>query len=112
MAKYMLVFRGGDVPQGSPEQLQQHMQKWMAWFQALTRDGIYKDQGAPLERAGKVVRGSHKAVSDGPYAEAKDLVGGYAIIEARDLDAAAEIAKGCPTYEVDGLVEVRPVRQM
>ena len=41
-----------------------------------------------------------------------DMVGGYAIIEARDLDAAAEIAKGCPTYEVNGLVEVRPVRQM
>jgi hypothetical protein len=112
MAKFMLVFRNDSAPQGSPEQLQQHMQKWLTWFQALTRDGIYKDQGAPLEPTGKVVRGSRKLVSDGPYAEAKDLVGGYAIIEARDLDAAAEIAKGCPTYEVNGLVEVRPVRQM
>jgi len=111
MAKYMMIFRGGDVP-SSPEQIQQQMQKWYTWFQGLTRDGVYHDQGAPLEKDGKVVRGRRRAVSDGPYAEAKDLVGGYAIIEAKDLDAAVEIAKGCPTYEVDGMVEVRPVRPM
>jgi len=111
MAKYMMIFRGGDTPP-SPELIQQHMQKWYTWFQGLTRDGVYRDQGAPLEKDGKVVRGRRKVVSDGPYAEAKDLVGGYAIIEARDLDAAVEIAKGCPTYDVDGLVEVRPVRPM
>jgi hypothetical protein len=109
MAKYMMVFRGGEPPK-SPEQLQQHMQKWMTWFEGLTRDGVYQGAGAPLEPAGKVVRGRRKAISDGPYAEAKDLVGGYAIIEARDLDAAVQIAAGCPTYEVDGVVEVRPVR--
>jgi hypothetical protein len=112
MAKFMLVFRNDGVPKGSPEQLQQHMQKWLTWFQALTRDGIYEGQGAPLEPGGKVVRGSRKVVSDGPYAEAKDLVGGYAVIEARDLDAAAEIAKGCPAYELNGVVEVRQVRKM
>ncbi len=112
MAKFMLVFRRDGVPQGLPEQLQQHTQKWLTWFQALTRDGIYDGQGAALEPPGKVVRGSRKLVSDGPYAEAKDLVGGYAVIEARDLEAAAEIAKGCPTYEVNGVVEIRPVRQM
>ena len=111
MAKYMMIFRGGE-PLASPEQMQQHMQKWMTWFEGLTRDGVYAGLGAPLERGGRVVRGSRKAISDGPYAEAKDLVGGYAIIEARDLDAAVEIAKGCPTYDVNGAVEVRPVRPM
>ncbi len=111
MAKYMMIFRGGELPP-SPEQLQQHMQKWMTWFEGLTRDGVYQGAGAPLERIGKVVRGRKKAISDGPYAEAKDLVGGYAVIEARDLEAAVQIAGGCPTYEVDGAVEVRPVRQM
>jgi hypothetical protein len=111
MAKYMMIFRGGDLP-SSPQDIQKHMQKWMTWFEGLTRDGIYQGQGAPLEREGKVVRGSRKAISDGPYAEAKDLVGGYSIIEAKDLDAAVEIAKGCPTYDVNGTVEVRPVRPM
>ncbi len=111
MASFMLIFRGH--PQGdSPEQMQQHMQKWLAWFEGLSRAGAYKGQGAPLEWSGKVVRGTRKTVSDGPFAEAKDLVGGYAIVEAKDLDAAIEIARGCPSLEKDGAVEVRPVRAM
>lgn len=109
MAKYAFIFRGGDKP-GSPEEMQRQMQKWMTWFQGLAREGVYHDVGEPLEAAGKVVRGARRTVSDGPYAEAKDLVGGVAIIEASDLDAAAEIAKGCPAYEANGFVEVRPVR--
>lgn len=112
MASFMLIFRGGDSRADSPEQMQQHMQKWFAWFEGLTKAGVYKGQGAPLEQSGKVVRGARKAVSDGPFAETKDLVGGYAIVEATDLDAAVEIARGCPTYEKDGAVEVRPVRSM
>jgi hypothetical protein len=112
MASFMLIFRGGDGSGDSPEQMQQHMQKWLAWFEGLTRAGVYTGQGAPLEQTGKVVRGTRKTVSDGPFAEAKDLVGGYAIVEARDLEAAVEIARGCPTYEKDGAVEVRPVRPM
>src|SRR5689334_15543606 len=111
MSAFMLIFRSKPW-QDSPEQMQQHMQKWMTWFDGLTKSGAFKGQAAPLEPGGKVVRGAGKTVSDGPYAEAKDLVGGYAIIEARDLDAAVEIARGCPTYERDGAVEVRPVRVM
>ncbi len=112
MAAFMFVFRGGAARQDSPEQLQQHMQKWFSWFEGLRRSGVYRDQGAPLEPTGKVIRGARKAVSDGPYAESKDLVGGYAIIEAKDLDAAVEVARGCPTFERDGVVEVRPVRAL
>ena len=112
MASFMLIFRGGNSPAASPEQMQQHMQKWFAWFEGLSKAGVYKGQGAPLEPGGKVVRGTRKAVSDGPFAEAKDLVGGYAIVEAKDLEAAVEIARGCPTYEKDGAVEVRQVRPM
>lgn len=111
MAAFMMIFRSSKPwQQDSPEQLQQQLQKWMAWFEGLTRSGAYKGQSAPLEPGGKVVRGVRKTVSDGPYAEAKDLVGGYAIIEAGDLEAAVEIARGCPIYERDGVVEVRPVR--
>jgi hypothetical protein len=112
MAAFMLIFRNSRPYQDSPEQMQQHMQKWMAWFDGLTKSGVFKGQAAPLEPGGKVVRGTRKTISDGPYAEAKDLVGGYAIVEAKDLEGAVEIARGCPTYERDGLVEVRPVRVM
>ena len=112
MASYIMFFRGANTRPDSPEQLQQHMQKWMTWFEGLRKDGVYQGQGAPLEAEGKVVRGTRKTVSDGPYAEAKDLVGGYAIVEARDLESAVEVARGCPSLERDGVVEVRPVRAM
>jgi hypothetical protein len=112
MANFMFIFRGGDSSGDSAEQIQQHMQKWIAWFDGLSRSGAYKGQGAPLETGGKVLHGTRKTVSDGPYAEAKDVVGGYAVVEAKDLDAAVELARGCPIFLRDGAVEVRPVRTM
>lgn len=112
MAAFMMIFRGSDTRGDSPEQMQQYMKKWLDWFDGLTRSGAYKGQGAPLEPGGRVIRGTRKSVSDGPYAEAKDLVGGYAIIDVKDQDAAVEIARGCPIFEKDGAVEVRPVRTM
>jgi hypothetical protein len=112
MASYIMIFRGANTRPDSPEQLQQHMQKWMTWFEGLKNVGAYQGLGAPLEAEGKVIRGARKTVSDGPYAEAKDLVGGYAIVEAKDLEAAVELARSCPIYERDGAVEVRPVRAM
>jgi hypothetical protein len=112
MASFIMIFRGAPAGRDSPEQQQQHMQKWMTWFEGLKKEGAYQGLGAPLEPTGKVIRGTRKTVSDGPYAEAKDLVGGYAIVEARDLESAVELARGCPIYERDGAVEVRPVRAM
>jgi hypothetical protein len=92
--------------------MQQMMQKWMTWMKELGAKGHIKDQGQPLERTGKVVKGKQKLVTDGPFAETKDLVGGYTLIEARDLDQAVELSKGCPIFEVEGAVEVRPVQKM
>ncbi len=112
MAAFMFLFRGAPPRNDSPEQLQQQVKKWMDWFDGLARSGAYKGQGAPLEQGGKVIHGARRAVSDGPYAEAKDLVGGYAVVDAASLDAAIELARGCPIFERDGAVEVRPVRPM
>jgi hypothetical protein len=110
MSDFMFLFRGGQTG-GSPEQMQQHMQKWRTWMQELGQKGHFK-AGEPLDKSGKVVKGSRKAVTDGPFAEAKDLVGGYLIVSARDLDEAVELSKGCPIFENDGIVEVRPVMKM
>jgi len=111
MSEFVFLYRGGD-PGRSPERAQQMMQKWMAWLKELGAKGHIKDQGQPLERAGKLVKGKQKIVTDGPFAEAKDVVGGYTLIEARDLAQAVELSKGCPIFEVDGAVEVRPVMKM
>ena len=116
MADFMYLFWNKDgksrMDKASPEEIQRIMQKWMAWMEPLKKAGHLKDGGAPLESTGKVVHGGKKTVTDGPYAEAKDVVGGYIIVSAKDLNEATELSKGCPVLEGDGLVEVRPVRPM
>jgi hypothetical protein len=111
MSQYLFLYRGAQRPM-SPAESQQNMQKWMSWFQDLGQQGYIKDPGQPLEPTGKIVSGKKKTVTDGPFAEAKDLVGGYTIVEARDIAEAAEVSKGCPIFERDGFVEIRPVMKM
>jgi len=111
MSEFLYLYRGGETGR-SPERAQQMMQKWMAWLKELAENGHIKDRGQPLERSGKLVKGKRKSVTDGPFAEAKDAVGGYTLIEAHDLDQAVELSKGCPIFEVDGEVEVRPVMKL
>ena len=111
MNEFVFLYRGGETGR-SPERAQQMMQKWMTWFKELADNGHVKDRGQPLERAGKLVNGKRKTVTDGPFAEAKDVVGGYTLILAKDLNEAAELSKGCPILEADGQVEVRPVMKL
>jgi hypothetical protein len=116
MSEFVFLYRATPEARresmGSPERAQQAMTKWRAWFKDMTDKGYVKNMGQPLEDTGKVVGGRKKIVTDGPYSETKDLIGGYSLIEARDLDQAAQIALGCPIIEGGGFVEVRPVRQM
>ena len=115
MSEFTYLFRGGLSSTGaSPEQWQRQLEKWVAWFQELGAKGHIQDPrnppGHPLEATGKVVQGNGKVVTDGPYAEAKDLVGGYLLVKADDLAHAVEISRGCPILDVGGSVEVRPVQ--
>lgn len=110
MSEFTFLYRGRNTS-ASPEQMQKTMAKWIAWFKQLESAGALKHMGNPLEDTGKVVK-SQKVVVDGPYAEAKDVIGGYSVVEAKDLDQAAELAKGCPILEVGGSVEVRQIQRM
>ena len=111
MSEFTYLFRGRDTT-ASPEQMQKTMEKWVAWFKDLGAKGHLKEPGHPLEHGGKVVKGKQKIVTDGPFAETKDVVGGYIVIEAKDLQQAVEISKGCPILEAGGSVEVRPIQTM
>jgi hypothetical protein len=111
MSEFVFLYRGGERA-NSPAEGEKVMQKWVAWMTELGQNGHMKDRGQPLEETGKVVRGKQKVVTDGPYTESKDLVGGYTLIEAKDLAQAAELSKGCPIFETGGLVEIRPVMEM
>jgi hypothetical protein len=110
-ARYMLIFRGGAVSRGdvSPSVLQAHVEKWYRWSDELSREGR-RNVGTALDNRGKTVGGHERIVTDGPYAESKDLVTGALIIEAASLDDAVEVALQCPTYEFGGSVEVRPAQ--
>jgi hypothetical protein len=108
MEKYMFIFIGGDPSHLSPEAQQAHMQKWFAWVEKLTNEKKYVS-GEALLPGGKTIRGSKKAVTDGPFAEGKEIVGGFFVVNAKDLNEATEMAKACPDYDLGGIVEVREV---
>lgn len=110
MAEFLYLFRGG-APMGTPEQMQKTMERWGAWIKQLTDKGHFK-AGQPLDTGGKVVANKAKTITDGPYAEAKDVVGGYLIVEAKDIDHAVVLSKECPIFEGDGTVEVRAIAKM
>jgi len=112
MSEFTFLFRGSALGSSSPEQMQRSFEKWAAWFKELGAQGHIKDRGNALDDGGRLVHGRQKLVSDGPFAEAKDLVNGYIVVEARDLDHAVALAKGCPIFNDGGAVEVRPLRKM
>jgi RNA polymerase sigma-70 factor (ECF subfamily) len=113
-SKFMLIFRGGAVsrPDLSPSELQAHVAKWYRWSDELARQGRARNNGTALDNPGATVRGCERVVTDGPYAESKDLVTGSLIVEAASLEDAIDVARTCPTYEFGGSVEVRPVQDL
>lgn len=110
MEKFMLIFHGGIKPDASPEEMQTNMDKWMAWVDKLNKEGKYVS-GEPLLPGGKLVTGSN-AVTDGPYTEGKEVVGGYFVLNAANLDEAVEECKNYPDFDYGGQVQVRQVMKL
>ena len=110
MKDFLFLFRGGTAP-ASPEEGQKRMQRWTSWIEGLANAGKTKG-GYPLETGGKYVSGPNKIVTDGPYPESKEVVGGYLIVTANDLAGAVELSKGCPILGEGGGVEVRAIMPM
>jgi hypothetical protein len=110
--KYMLLFRGNAWQKGlSPEEMQQVGNQWMVWFKKLTEQGKAL-AGNPLEPEGKMVSGKNgRVVADGPFAESKEAIGGYFLLNVKDLDEAVAIAKECPGLAHGAVVEVRPLAE-
>lgn len=113
MTKYLYLFRGGDSRRenSSPEEMQEHMQKWGAWMQGLAEKGTLVD-GLPLAKEGRVLSKDGNTATDSPFAEGVEIVGGYLIVNAKDMADASEIAKGCPIFEHEGTLEIREVMSM
>ena len=108
-SEIMLLFRGTDWHKDmSPEEMQAAAGRFMAWFERLKAEGKAK-AGQPLQNAGRVISKNGRTLSDGPYAESKEAIGGYFILNVTDMDEAVEIAKQCPGLDIGLKVEVRPI---
>ena len=109
-SEYMLLFRGACWDKDlSPEETQRLMNQVMAWFEGLKQRGIVK-AGQPLAPEGRTISGKKgRAVLDGPFAESKEAVGGYLLLEAQSLEEVVAIAKSNPTLAHGITIEVRPV---
>jgi hypothetical protein len=113
MKDFLFVYRNDykNQPIPSPEELQAHMKKWMDWISDIAAKNKLVERGAPLGDEGKVVRPGD-VVTDGPYTEVKELIGGFSIVKAEGYDEAVELAKGCPIFEGGGNVEVREINPL
>lgn len=111
MEKFIFLFRGGNthISTANSKAAMDIIQTWNDWMKGLAEKGILAG-GDALQVSGKHLKGTNKVVSDGPYAEGNEMVGGYLIINAKDINDAVELSKGCPIFNEDGSVEVRPIQ--
>jgi hypothetical protein len=111
MSQFVFLYREAGTP--SPKELEARMAKCLVWFKDLEQKGHLALYGHPLNRTdGRVVRDTKGTVTDGPYAETKDIVIGFSVVEAKDVDQAVKLAAACPLVEAGCLIEVRPVLQL
>jgi hypothetical protein len=112
MPKFMLLLHEtpSDFQDYTPEQMQALVERYRTWSQGLMQSGKHAGSAKLKDEGGRHMhlRAGRVEVMDGPYAEAKEVMGGYFTIQAADYDEAVEIAKGCPHMEF-GWIEVRQV---
>ena len=105
----MMIFRqdkpNGSTPPPTAEQIHTTMLKWQSWIKGIADKGNYLGTGRLISE-GKMIK-ANNTITDGPYAEVKEMVGGYLSVKADSLDAAMEMAKDCPGLKMGGSVEVR-----
>jgi hypothetical protein len=114
MNEFLLIFRRSEVSgesQPSPEQLQAMMKPWQDWIGNIAAQNKLVTSGNRLTSDGRVVK-SDTRITNGPFVEMKESIGGYIIVRAESIDEAAELSKDCPILKVNGNVEVRPIVPM
>ena len=113
MNEFVLIFRSDFQPEVkfSPEEMQGIMTQWQNWMGGIAAQGKLASGGYRLGGGGKTVKPG-KVITDGPYAEIREMLSGLIVVKADTIEEAAEIAKGCPILLVGGNVEVRDIIPM
>src|SRR5471030_574898 len=107
MNEFILIYRSEPSTNVlTPEQMKNVSQPWQDWMGSLAAQNKLANMGSRLGFDGSVLK------TGGPYVEIKELIVGFSVIRANDIQEANEIAKGCPILVTGGSVEVRPVIQM
>ena len=116
MPQFMLILHDdpSEYRDLSPEAMQQIVERYSAWARDLAAKGTLAGSNKLRDEGGRIVRsqGGRVVVNDGPYAEAKEIISGYFIVEAATYDDAVEIAKHCPHAESRGRIEVREIEPL
>jgi hypothetical protein len=110
MKDFVFIFRqpSYDHSNSSAEEMAAINKKWNDWIGGIAAQGKFKSHGARLEVAGKVLKPGG-VVTDGPFVEIRERLGGFIVITADSLEEATTLAHGCPALDVDGSVEIRPI---
>jgi|SRR6516225_3772681 hypothetical protein len=110
--EYLLLFRGSGWDDGlSQEEIEKVMGRFTAWFERLTECGILKS-AQPLVQAGAIISAkAGRGVTDGPFVESKEAIGGYFLLQVDTLEEAVAIAKEAPMLQYGTTVEVRPIAE-
>ena len=114
MKEFVMIFRSEPRLEGqvSPQVLQEMMQAWQKWMGGIAAQGKLASNGNRLGTDGRSVKPGN-VVTNGPYVEIKEMVGGFIIVRAESFDEAAEMAKGCPLIVASaGTVEIRDIVPM
>ena len=110
MDEYILILRHEDGSKvASPEQMQAWMKQTMDWISSISAQNKYAGGNGLLFADARVVK-PHNVVTDGPFGEVKETIGGYMIVKAESVHEAVAFAKGCPVLQGEGnSVEVRKI---
>lgn len=112
MSEFMMIFRNEYNPTSmpSPEQMQASIKQWQDWIGGIAAQGKFISTNR-LGFEGKTLK-PNNVIADGPYAEVKEIIGGYILVKAATIDEAIQLAHGCPILHIGGHVEVRNVMPM
>jgi hypothetical protein len=117
MAKFLLTIYGDETAQdqATPQQLEAVMKEWYAYEDAIRASGVHLAgdalQPTATARTVRGVPGGEPTVTDGPFAETKEQLGGFYLVECKDMDEALEWARKMPTAKFGGSVEARPIQE-
>lgn len=110
MKEFVLLFRRPELkgPDFDSEKLKAYRKKWNDWISGFPEEVKLSSTGFELSEEGKVLKPSG-VITDGPFVELKEKLGGLVVIKTENLDEAITLAHGCPVLEIGGSVEVREV---